>query len=118
MSLTAAQAYFAAIVAGAALWQGTAMLGGRREAWDSSLYWMVAYPLAMVVAGVLAYAHPVRPWRWALSAMLVQAVVMVVGSGSDFGLLPLGLIMFAVLAIPPMGVASVVGSMRLRRIGP
>ena len=37
------QAYVVAVVGGAALWQATAMLTGRREAWDSPIYWMVAY---------------------------------------------------------------------------
>ena len=44
------------------LWQLAAMLGGRREAWDSALYWTVAYPLGMVKAAMLGYLHPDRAW--------------------------------------------------------
>jgi uncharacterized membrane protein YeiB len=86
-------------------------LSGRREAWDSPLYWSVAYPLCVALAALLAYVAPERPgrWaftvlvqpaRWALTVMLVQPVVMVFTSGGDFGLLPLGLILFSVLAVP------------------
>jgi hypothetical protein len=89
-------------------------VSGRREAWDSPLYWSVAYPLCIVLAALLAYVAPERPARWAFAVMLVQAVVMVLTSGSDFGLLPLGLIMFAVLAVPPLLVARLAASVRLR----
>ena len=53
--------------------------------------------------------------------MWAQAVVMVVTSGSDFGLLPLGLVMFGVPALPPIGVASVIGAYQRRKenlVGP
>lgn len=114
--LTDMQAYAIAAIGGAVLWQGTAVISGRREAWDSSMYWMLAYPLGMVLAATLAYQHPVRPWRWALAMMLIQPVVMLAFSGSDFSLLPLGLIMFTFLALPPMGAAAVAGAARRRQM--
>ena len=42
----------------------TVAIGGRREAWDSALYWTVAYPLGMVKAAMLGYLHPDRAWPW------------------------------------------------------
>jgi hypothetical protein len=45
--------------------------------------------------------------------MLAQALVLVV-SGSDFGLLPLGLILFSVLALPAIGAAKAMAKVRLR----
>jgi hypothetical protein len=111
------QALVAAAIGGIVLWQGTAIATGEREAWDSALYWMAAYPLGLVLAAVLAYCHPDRPWRFALAMMLVQPVAMIAFSGSDFGLLPIGLIMFSVLAVPPIGVAAVVGAARRRKRG-
>lgn len=113
-SITSKTAFVSALIGGAAFWQATATLTGRREAWDSPTYWMVAYPLGLLLAGVLAHLNPNRPWRWALAMMLVQAVVMTF-SGSDYSLLPLGLIMFGVLAVPPIGVATIVGAMRRRQ---
>jgi len=112
--ITDAQAYAVALIGGAVLWQATAMVTGRREAWDSSLYWVLAYPLGLALAGVVAYLNPLRPWRWALSLMWVQAAVMTL-SGGDYGLLPLGLIMFGFLAVPPIAVATIVASLRRKR---
>ena len=102
MSLTSKHLYYIAIGGGASLWLGTIALSGRSEAWDSPLYWSIAYPLCIALAGALAYAEPARPWRWALAVMLVQPVVMTLTSGSSFGLLPLGLILFGILALPVM----------------
>ena len=45
--------------------------------------------------------------------MLAQAVVLVV-SGSDFSLLPLGLALFSVLALPAVGLAQLMAKIRLR----
>ena len=109
--------YCVALAGGAALWLGTMAASGRREAWDSPLYWSAAYPLCIALAAALAYAAPERPWRWALAVMLVQPVVMVLTSGRDFGLLPLGLILFGVLAVPPVLVARLVASLRPRGSG-
>jgi peptidoglycan/LPS O-acetylase OafA/YrhL len=103
--ISSTQASLAAAISGAVLWQMAAAMSGRREAWDSSLYWTVAYPLGMAVAGVLGYLHPVAPWRWGLTLMLAQAVVLAVAAAS-FGLLPLGLIMFSVLSLPVILVAA------------
>lgn len=108
------QAYLMAIGGGAFLWIAAAVLSGRSEAWDSSLYWTVAYPLSIALAGVLGYRFPHRPWRWALAVMLAQAVMLVL-SGAGFGLLPLGLILFAVLALPAAGLAHIAARMRARR---
>lgn len=49
-----------------------------------------------------------------LAVMLTQAVVLVLTAGG-FGLLPLGLILFAVLALPAIAVARVAARLRMRR---
>lgn len=111
---TARNAYVAAIVGGAIFWLATTAISGRHEAWDSSLYWTVAYPLSIIFGGGLGYWVPDRPWRWGLSVMLGQAVALAVTS-SSFGLLPLGLILFAVLALPAIGLARIAARIRMRR---
>lgn len=113
MNIDVSRAWLIAFVGGAALWLAAAALSGRREAWDSSLYWTVAYPLSIVLAGVLAYHVPERPWRWGLAVMLAQAVVLVF-TGGGFGLLPLGLILFSLLALPAIAVAAMAARFRLR----
>jgi hypothetical protein len=106
--------YVMALAGGALLWLGTMAISGRNEAWDSPLYWSVAYPACIVLTGFVAYQEPVRPWRWALAVMLVQPVIMVLTSGSSFSLLPLGLILFGILALPPM-LAAQLGAWWRRR---
>lgn len=107
--------YYVALAGGALLWLGTAVVSGRNEAWDSPLYWSITYPLCLILAGALAYVEPVRPWRWALALMLVQPLAMLLTSGSSLALLPLGLVMFAILALPPIAVARAAAWLRLRR---
>jgi hypothetical protein len=89
-------------------------VSGRNEAWDSPLYWSVAYPLCLLLAGVMGYVEPVRPWRFALTLMLVQPVVMLVTAGGGLSLLPLGVIMFGILALPAILVARISAWLRLR----
>jgi hypothetical protein len=115
MKLSTNGGYVIALGGGALLWIGTMAISGRNEAWDSPLYWSLAYPTCMALAGWLAYQEPMRPWRWALAVMLVQPVVMVFTSGSSFGLLPLGLVLFSVLALPPMLAAQLGAWLRQRR---
>lgn len=106
--------YVIAALGGATLWLVTMAVSGRTEAWDSPLYWQAAYPLAIALSALLGYLEPERPWRWALAVMLVQPVVMVFTSGGSFGLLPLGLILFAVLAIPTIIAALLAARLRRR----
>ena len=62
--LSATPAYAFAAVAGALIWAGASVLSGRREAWDSSLYWTLGYPVAIASGGVIGYLATDRPWRW------------------------------------------------------
>ena len=101
------RAYAFSIGGGVLLWVATMAVGGRREAWDSGLYWIVAYPLAIVLAAWLGYEFPHRAWRWGLAIMLAQAVTLAVTS-LEFGMLPLGLIVFAILSLPLMAAAALV----------
>jgi len=92
-------AYISSALAGLFLWAVMAMASGKREPWDASIYWTVAYPLAVMGAAILGFLFPERPWRWAAVLMLMQFVVMI-AMGSDLGLWPLTLILLVVLAAP------------------
>lgn len=106
-------AHILAGVAGLALWTITAAVTGKREAWDTDIYWTVSYPLAVIGSAALGFLFPERPWRWAVMLMLMQFVVMI-AMGSGLGLWPLGLIVLAVLAAPA-AFAGVLAA-RLRRL--
>ncbi len=109
--LSPTQAYAVATASGVVLWFSTMAMSGRSEAWDSSLYWTAAYPAAVVIAGGLGYFAPEKRWRWALTLMLVQAVTLAITAAS-FGLLPLGLILFAMMSIPLIGAAMLAAAVR------
>ncbi len=85
--------------------------GGRREAWDSGGWWMVALPLLVLVAAILGYLVPRQVWRWAAAILGGQLLAMVVlrPAGTDLGLFPLTLVVLLV----PLGlmftVAALVG---------
>lgn len=111
--MTQAVGYGIAAVAGCTLWILAMTVGDRNEAWDSPVYWTISYPLAIVIAGAIAWRIPERPWRWGLAIMFSQAIVLAITSG-DFSLLPLGLVMFAVLAIPPIALGYVTSGIRVR----
>ena len=96
-----------AAVAGAAIWYATAILTARREPWDATAYWVVAYPIAIAVCAVLGYRYPDRPWRWALVLFWSQFLAMGVRNGELGGLWPLGLVMFGVIAVPGIVAARV-----------
>ena len=86
----------AAAAAGAAVWLVVAVASGRREAWDSDLYWSLGMPVAGLCAAVLGFLAPERPWRWGMALFGGQAVAAFVQNPTA-NLLPLGLIVFAVL---------------------
>jgi len=44
-------AYTLAIIGGAVLWQATATISGKNEAWDEPSYLSVTYPLSILFAG-------------------------------------------------------------------
>ncbi|MEI7430960.1 MAG: hypothetical protein WCL27_10945 [Betaproteobacteria bacterium] len=94
-----------AIVVGAALWLTTVELSGKSEAWDSAIYWELAYPLALLTCALLGRAYPKRSWRWALVLFEAQLVAMCLRNGEFGSLLPLGVVLFAILALPGMLVA-------------
>lgn len=104
-----------AIGSGVALWSATAVLGDRREPWDAPLFWSASYPLALLLCGLCGFAFPVRPWRWAVGLITSQLLIMI-GSGADLSLLPLGLVMIGLLCLPA-ALASRIGASLRNRIG-
>jgi peptidoglycan/LPS O-acetylase OafA/YrhL len=92
--------WWIAVIAGAALWFAAAAAAGQREAWDAPAYWSVVYPAALLVSAALGYGWPERPWRWPLALFAAQFVAMCVRNGELGNLWPLGLALFAVLALP------------------
>lgn len=92
-----------AFLAGAANWQYTREFTGGREPWDVPLYWQTSYPTLLLAAFLLGLAWRDRPWRWAVLLMAGQAtwaLIVAIAQDGAPSLLPLGLVVFAILALP------------------
>jgi hypothetical protein len=105
--------YIGAALFGAAIWMLIAQASGRREAWDSGLYFSVGIPAVCLVAMACAYVEPNRSWRWGVLPLVGQFVWMLLSLGPG-NLLPLGVIVFGVLSIPPI-IAARVGAFIARK---
>jgi hypothetical protein len=98
--------YLVAVGCGAAIWILIALASGRTEAWDSGLYFSVGIPAVCLLSMALALLAPHRSWRWGVSPMVGQFVWMLLSQGPG-NLLPLGVIVFAVLSVPPIITARI-----------
>jgi hypothetical protein len=56
--------HLAAVAGGAAVWILVSLATGRREAWDSGLYYAAGMSAICVLSLVLGYFTPDRSWRW------------------------------------------------------
>ena len=81
---------------------------GKNEAWDDGIYYSVGIPFMSVVAFVLGYLFPVKPWRWAAS-MAGGQVIGALMFGSSLNLLPLAMIFMTIISLPQL-LAAFVGS--------
>lgn len=108
MTIPARSAFILAAVAGAAGWLAITVSSGRREAWDSELYFGLFLPGIAVLVAWLGFLSPRGAWRWAFVPFAAQAVIAFVQHPAG-GLLPLGLIVFTVLGVVCL-VPAVVGA--------
>jgi hypothetical protein len=98
--------YLVAAGCGAAVWIIVAQVSGRREAWDSGLYFSVGMPAVCLVSLAFAFFAPERSWRWGVLPFAGQFVWMLLSEGPG-NLLPLGVIVFAVLSLPAVVAARI-----------
>ena len=91
--------YAAAAAAGFAVCLAITLVTGRREAWDSAVYFSVGIPLLCVVIFAISYRFPRRPWRWTLSMAAGQAAALALGGGS-LSLWPLAIIAMTAVSVP------------------
>ncbi len=98
--------YLVAAVCGATVWILVALASGRREAWDSGLYFSVGIPVVCLISLVFGFLEPSRSWRWGVAPFMGQFVWMLVANGPG-NLLPLGVVVFGVLSLPSMLTARI-----------
>ena len=86
---------------GIAVWFLPWLLLGRKEAWDHWSYFLVSIPLMAILAAYAGYRAKSRAWRWPLTLISAQFVTALLLGGFGY-LFPLGIVVFAVLAVPMM----------------
>jgi hypothetical protein len=106
--------YLLAAAGGAAVWAYVANASGRREAWDSELYFSLGMPLVCLLSLAFGFFVPSRPVRWGIAPLAGQFAWMLLSQGPG-NLLPLGVIVFGVLSIPSI-VTAWIGAMIATRL--
>jgi hypothetical protein len=88
------------------------MASGRREAWDSTLYWTVGLPMAAIVAAGVGALTRGTAWTAALFIVPGQMLAMVYRNGPSGSLWPLTIVLSFLLGLPFALVAFLAGKMR------
>jgi len=101
------------VATGFALEMGVYLASGRREAWDSPIFWTVGLPVAALAALLIGFAAQRPAWRWTVLIAPSQVLTMMLRSGEIGGLWPLTLVLSSILSAPFVA-AAFIGS-RLRR---
>ncbi len=94
-----------AVTGGIVVWLLVSAFSHKREAWDSDLYFTLGLPAVCLLSALLGYLEPSKPWRWGAAPVAGQALVMLL-TQSPGNLLPLGIVMFGVLALPSIVTAK------------
>ena len=89
-------------------------LTGRKESWDSALYFSIGIPIMCGVIAVLSFFFPERNWRWTAAMTVGQVIAMAANSDGSWSLWPLGLIAFTIVSLPQFLVGIVVGKLSRR----
>ncbi len=89
----------ASFLCGLVVYLAIVLATGRNEAWDDASYYVLGIPFMCIVAFVIGYRFPVKPWRWALWMAGGQALGALL-NGSSLSLLPFALIFMTVISVP------------------
>lgn len=108
--------FIEAACVGVGVWLAISAWGGIRDAWDSPLYWTVAYPVMASSAFLISAFAPQKPWRWGGMMMLAQALCGFAQAFPDINLWPLSLVVHFVLSLPLVA-AAYLGSLVNRMLG-
>ena len=93
-------AVLASIAIGVALEVGVILASGRREAWDSPVYWTVGVPSAFLGAAAIGYLAAGTAWRAALLIVPAQVAAMMYRTGEPGNLWPLTVALSFVMGLP------------------
>lgn len=95
------------------MWAGISMVSGKREAFDSALYYQLGIPVICFASALLGFAEPHKPWRWGALPFCGQFFWLLFTQGPG-NLLPLGVIAFSILSLPSI-ISARIGAFVRRR---
>ena len=98
-----------AVLTGAVLEVGVHAVTGRREAWDTGLYWSVGLPLACLMSFGIGLLSLDSDWLWTAVIVPSQVAIMMIRNSAGGNLWPLTLA-FSALLSAPFVLAAFVGS--------
>jgi hypothetical protein len=90
----------AAVATGVLLEWGVHALSGRREAWDSPVFWTLGLPAALLASAAIGFFARRRDWLWTLAIVPAQVMTMMARSGELGSLWPLAVALSAILSAP------------------
>ena len=100
------------VAAGVGLEMVIHAMSGRREAWDSGLYWTLGLPIVAVLSLAMGWASQRSDWLWTFLIVPSQVTTMMMRSREIGSLWPLAAALSSILSTPFVA-AAFVGS-RLR----
>ena len=98
-----------AVLTGVALELGIHAISGRREAWDSTEFWTIGLPAAVLISVAIGYMSQRSDWLWTALVVPSQMATMMVRGGEIGNLWPLTLIVSTLLSTPFL-IAALIGS--------
>jgi len=106
--------YGIAVAIGIVVWIGISMVSGRKEAFDSELYYRIGMPVVCLASAAFGFLEPNKSWRWGILPLLGQFSWMLLTQGPG-NLLPLGMIFFGILSVPSIIAARIGAFLRRKR---
>lgn len=103
-----------AALAGLAVCLAITFATGRKEAWDSEVYFSVGIPVLCATIFAIGYRFPERPWRWTMSMAAGQTVAML-SAGNSLSLWPLSVVAMTILSVPQFIAGSLASQLATRR---
>ena len=100
------------VAAGAGLELSIQALSGRREAWDSGLYWTLGLPVVALLSAAIGLASERFDWLWTFLIVPSQVTTMMLRSGEIGSLWPLAAALSSILSVPFVAAAFVGSKMR------
>jgi len=100
------------VAAGVGLEMVIHAMSGRREAWDSGLYWTLGLPIVAVLSLAMGWASQRSDWLWTFLIVPSQVTTMMVRSGEIGSLWPLAAALSSILSTPFVAAAFVGSRMR------